>query len=443
MRWSQPLRCIVPTGFSRWLFSGYSYFGVRNMSELQTALLAIGFGVIVAVYFFGWWQQRKYRQKFGSAFKVNHADNALYQERADKVVLPENALLHPEHEMGSSLTEEAVSDGQISHAELASLQSIDATGDHFIEALQDSDDLRSPPPFPHSETEEQSQSVGHTAGMVQDEACAQMDARSDFIIELHLAEPAPAAVLDGLWQRKFDFGKPVQVCGFALNTQQWERAVAEGHMLYQRFRVALQLVDRGGAISVAKLSDFSDLLLGIANRIKADVAAPDIRDAHHRAVELDAFCARVDQMAGVNLIPPGERLLIGRNIAQAAALHGMTLEADGAFHLLDAQGRSLFALMNQNSKPFQHHTLETFTTAGLTLLLDAPRTEQPAARFDQMIQVAHELARELQLNLVDDNRVLLTDKGLELIRAQIADVEAEMHDYGIVPGGAQARRLFA
>lgn len=418
------------------------------MSELQTALLAIGFGVIVAVYFFGWWQQRKYRQKFGSAFKVNHADDALYQERVDKVVLPEDAPLHPEHGMGSSPTEEAVSDGQISHVELASLQSIDATGGHFIEALQDSDDLRSPPQSAPahgagSEKEGQSQFIGHSPGMAQDEACAQMDARSDFIIELHLAEPAPAAVLDGLWQRKFDFGKPVQVCGFALNTQQWERAVAEGHMLYQRFRVALQLVDRGGAISVAKLSDFGDLLLGIANRIKADVAAPDIKDAHHRAVELDAFCAKVDQMAGVNLIPPGERLLIGRNIAQAAALHGMTLEADGAFHLLDAQGRSLFALMNQNSKPFQHHTLEAFTTAGLTLLLDAPRTEQPAARFDQMVQVAHELARELQVNLVDDNRVLLTDKGLELIRAQIADVEAEMHDYGIVPGGAQARRLFA
>jgi len=48
------------------------------MSELQASLLAIGLGVIIAVYVFGWWQQRRYRNKFSAAFKVNHSD-ALYQ----------------------------------------------------------------------------------------------------------------------------------------------------------------------------------------------------------------------------------------------------------------------------------------------------------------------------------------------------------------------------
>src|ERR1035437_4720293 len=54
------------------------------MSELQAALLMIGFGVIVAVYVFGWWQQRRYRRKFGAAFKASHAD-ALYQESGAKL----------------------------------------------------------------------------------------------------------------------------------------------------------------------------------------------------------------------------------------------------------------------------------------------------------------------------------------------------------------------
>jgi hypothetical protein len=44
--------------------------------ELQTALLAIGFGVIVTVYAFGRRQQRKYRP--GGAAFASHAD-ALYQ----------------------------------------------------------------------------------------------------------------------------------------------------------------------------------------------------------------------------------------------------------------------------------------------------------------------------------------------------------------------------
>ena len=280
-----------------------------------------------------------------------------------------------------------------------------------------------------------------------DGSCALLEVRSDFIIELHLAEPSPAAVLDGLWQRKFDFGKPVHVCGLMLPgqmaVQQWERAIAESQTLYARFRIALQLVDRGGAISAAKLADFRDLVLGVAKQIKADAAVPDADETHRRATELDAFCAEVDQMVGINLVPPGERSLLGARVAQAAALHGMTLESDGAFHALDAQGHSAFNLINQDSRPFQRHTLETFGTPGITLLLDVPRVENPAAQFDRMVRVAHELARELQANLVDDHRVVLSDKGLVRIRAQIAEVEAKMRDSGIAPGSGQARRLFS
>lgn len=361
------------------------------MSELQAALLAIGAGAIVAVYVFGWWQQRKYRRKFGSAFKASHAD-ALYRE----------SDASPAEEPGAE--------------EAAVVQTV--------------------PPLEEA------------SATLLDGSCALLDVRSDFIIELRLVEPGPAAVLGGLWQRKFDFGKPVQVCGLTLPgkmpAQQWERAIAEGQTLYERFRIALQLVDRGGAISAAKLADFRDLVLGIARQIKADTTVPDIDETHRRAVDLDAFCAEMDQMVGINLVPPGERLLPGAKIAQAAAaLHGMTLEADGAFHLPDAQGHSVFSLINQDTRPFQHHTLETFGTPGITLLLDVPRVENPAMQFDLMVCVAHDLAKELQVNMVDDHRVALSDNGLARIRAQITDVEAKMRDNGIAPGSGQARRLFA
>ncbi len=372
------------------------------MSELQAALLAIGFGVIVAVYLFGWWQQRKYRRKFGAAFKASHAD-ALYQESAARPVEP---VLEPV--AGGDAGEVAAEATPATHA------------------------------TPATEI---------SAAALPDGSCALLDARSDFIVELHPVEPSPAAVLDGLWQRKFDFGKPVHVCGLTLSGQtagqKWERAIAESQTLYSRFRIALQLADRGGAASAAKLADFRDLALGVARHIKADTAAPDVGEAHHRALGLDAFCAGVDQMAGINLVPPGERLLLGARIAQAAALHGMTLEADGAFHSLDAHGHSAFNLINQDNRPFQHHTLETFGTPGITLLLDVPRVENPTAQFDRMVRVAHDLARELQVHMVDDHRVVLSDKGLARIRAQISEVEAKMRDNGIAPGSGQARRLFA
>jgi hypothetical protein len=370
------------------------------MSELQAALLLIGFGVIVAVYAFGWWQQRRYRRKFGAAFEAGHAD-ALYQESGAKLAgqVQQSAL--------AGMVDEAMGEAIITDVEIAEVSVVELSITNLL-----------------------------------DDSCSLLNVHSDFIIELHLAEPSPAAVLDGLWQRKFDFRKPVQVCGLTLVTKKWERAIAESQVLYARFRIALQLVDRGGAISEAKLADFQDLVLGVAKHIKADITVPDINKTYHHAVELDVFCTEVDQMVGVNLVPPG-RLLPGGRIAQAAALQGMTLEADGAFHMLNAQGHSLFSLINQDTKPFQHHSLETFSTAGITLLLDVPRVENPGNQFDQMMRVARELARELQVNVVDDHRMALSENSLARIRAQIAEVEAKMCAQGIAPGSAQARRLFS
>jgi len=354
------------------------------MSELQLALLIIGIAMIVVLYGFGWWQQRQYRRRFGETFSRNRAD-ALYQEP------------------GSAPDLADIAERTTGHA------------------------------TPSTETS--------TTRL--DDSCSLLDPRSDFIIELRLDEAGSAASLGGLWQRKFDFDKPVLVCGLVSSTQKWERVIAESTSRYKHFRIALQLVDRGGAISAAKLADFRDLISGIAQNIKADSNIPGIDDTHRRAIELDEFCAQVDQMIGVNLIPPGERLLLGSKIAQAAALLGMSLESDGAFHLLDDHGNSLFSLTNRDNQPFQHHLLETMGSKGITLLLDLPRVENPAGQFDKLMHVAHGLAKKLQVNLVDDNLVSLNESGLALIRERIAEVETQMIAQGITPGSAQARRLFS
>ena len=356
------------------------------MSELQAALLAIGTGVIVAVYLFGWWQQRQYRRRFGSAFRSIRAD-ALYQGGQTTGPVPV-----------------------------------------IPEELEDTPVI---------------QVDAETVTDQQDGPCSLLDVHSDFIIELHLNEPSPASVLGGFWQRKFDFGKPVQVCGMSFTDKRWGRVIAEGNGLYEHLRIALQLVDRSGAVSVARLADFRDLVLGIAQQIKADVTVPDVEEAHRHALELDEFCAGVDKMIGVNLVLPGERQLAGGKIAQAAAVLGMTLEPDGAFHLLDARRHSLFSLTSRDSRPFQHHTLGTFTTQGITLLMDVPHVENPVAQFDVLLKVARELANQLQVNVVDDNLVALNERGLERIRANIEVVEATMRERGIAPGSTQARRLFS
>ncbi len=363
------------------------------MSELQAALLAIGFGVVLAVYVFGWWKQRQYRRRFGEAFGQGQ-DDALY-----------------------GVDQPAIE----SAAELINVDALDA---ELTETIK----------LPEVEPVDLPSAT---------EPCVLLDARCDFIIELHLAEPGAAAMLDGLWQRKFDFHKPLHVCGLTVRAGEWERVVAETQTLYSQFRIALQLLDRGGVISAAKLGEFRDLVLGIAKHINADTQFSDMQEAYREAQVFDAFCAEVDQMVGVNLLPPGNRQLSGGKIAKAAALNGMKLESDGAFHLYDAAGHSLMTLTNQDGSPFLHHALPHMASSGLTLMLDVPRVENPAATFDRMVQLAHTLARDLQVNLVDDHRVSLTDAGLALIRAKIVDVENRMRENQLTPGSAQARRIFS
>ena len=359
------------------------------MSELQAALLAIGVGVVLAVYLFGWWKQRQYGRRFAEAFGQSK-DDALYGVEQPSSI---------EHSV-----------------EMINVDALDA-------------ELTEPADFPDMPPAT--------------EPCVLLDARCDYIIELHLSEPGTAALLDGLWRRKFDFKKPLHACGLSVRKGEWERVVAETQTLYSQFRIALQLLDRSGVISVAKLGDFRDLVLGIARQIGADTQLPDMQEAYSEAQAFDAFCARVDQMVGVNLLPPGNRQLAGTRIAEAAAINGLKLESDGAFHLFDASGHSLMTLTSQDGSPFHHHALQNMSCSGLTLMLDVPRVQSPAASFDQMVQLAHILARDLQVNLVDDHRVSLTDAGLALIRARIAEVEASMRENRLVPGSPEALRIFS
>jgi hypothetical protein len=382
------------------------------MSELQAALLAMGLGVVIAVYAFGWYKQRQYHRKFGAAFGQSH-DDALYQ------INDNPSVAQPEHEIEPLTLNDDV------------LVNRDALPDEPSEAL----------PTDAAGAETAMLQPVMAAAAATGEPCAVLDNRCDYIIEMHLTEPDSAAVLDGLWRHTFH--KPLQVCGLAVSTGQWERVNAGSQTLYSRFRIALQLLDRGGVISLAELGEFRELLLGMEQSNHAELAIPDMQEAYRTAQSLDTLCAEVDQMVGINLLPQGDRRLNGDKISQAAAVQGMKLEPDGAFHFRNAEGHSLMTLINQDARPFQPHALEQFTTPGITLMLDVPRVENPAASFDLMVHKAHALARALQVNLVDDHRVQLTDAGLARIRMQIDGVEAKMRANSLVPGSVQARRLFS
>jgi len=353
------------------------------MSELQISLLVIGIVVIVAVYLYNYWLQRQYQRRFGSAFKQH--DDALYHGVKQKNL------------------------------------------DTLMDAVE-TEQL-----FPGDKSRVN----------IPDEACTLLNETTDYIVEIIPISMANADVLALLWQRRFDFGKNVNACGQNGATGAWEKVIPESPVIYSAFRLGLQLANRSGAVTSARLSDFRDLAREIGERLQAETSLPDVEQAAIYAQQLDTFCAEVDQMIGINLLPNGEITLLASEVAEAAQLHGMSLQADGAFHLLDARGFTVFSLCNADAAPFQHHTFNHMRVKGLTVLLDVPRVEHPAQRFDDMVILARRMAQTLGAALVDDHRVVLSDASLAQIREQIAALEERMLSGDILPGSAHARRLFA
>ena len=205
----------------------------------------------------------------------------------------------------------------------------------------------------------------------------------------------------------------------------------------------MQLVDRAGSVSEMRLAGFRELLHDIAEHMQIEVKLPLVEEAVRRAKELDHFCADVDQMIGINLLTSGERRLFGTEVASAAEQQGMSLQADGTFHLQAEQGRTLFSLSASDDTPFRHHTLNQSRVDSLTLLLDIPRVDEPVRRFDEMVVVAQELAKTLRTTLADDQRVALSDGAISQIRTRVAAIEDLMLVGHITPGSAQALRLFS
>lgn len=376
------------------------------MNDLQISLLAIGIVVVLALFAFNGWQQWQYRRRFAPPLKAKYPTRTISEDKHVSAVSISQESLSTESasEIGTEISEQAMP-------------------------------LETALPVSVNKSRPRTQAA--------DEVCSLLDATLDYILQLTPTRPAASDTLARLWEQRFDYGKRIHVCGLGAASGVWEKVIPESPSTYSAFQLALQLVDRSGAVDPNRIADFHAIGRLIATETQAKATLPDPAQAAARAQQLDKFCVTVDHMIGLNIFPSGDHSLPGNAVAQAADQHGLTLQADGAFHLLDEHGHTLFSLSNADNTPLQHHTLQSIWIAGLTLLLDLPRVVQPLQRFDQMAVLAHQLAAELNAVVVDDRRVALSDAGIALIRGQIATVEAAMLAEGIIPGSTQARRLFS
>ena len=209
-----------------------------------------------------------------------------------------------------------------------------------------------------------------------------------------------------------------------------------------QIRVALQLADRRGHATEDDLTAFLGLVTQWARGVGATVQAPDFKPYLETAKELDRFCADVDVVVGLNVVPASGEAFSGTKLHKCAEAAGFRLE-NGTFRLEDAEGNRLFSLESQGGEPFDLDRLETAVISGVTLLLDVPRLGHGVKVFDRMIDAGAQLAGALGGTLVDDNDTPVTEPGLEQIRAQLRGIYAAMEAKGIRAGSRVALRLFS
>ena len=262
----------------------------------------------------------------------------------------------------------------------------------------------------------------------------------DFMLSLSTLDPVSGerlASLAGELGRAHQ--RRIAVLGLDEGSRRWQ--AADGSGAYLAMLAGLQLTDRRGAADEAEIALFSGAVRRFADEVMAVVDAPPLQQAAEQARQLDALCARVDTQVGINVV--------GRNMAFSAARLRTLIDRnaadfadDGNAIVTDAEGNTQFVIFDHDGQSLAPAVGTTATIRGLTFLLDVPRVGDGARVFARMVQVARDFAGTLGGELVDDQRLPLTDAALDSIARQIAQQQELMTASGIAPGSRLARRLF-
>lgn len=401
------------------------------MTDLQLGSLVIGGAIVVVVYAYNWWQEHRYRQQAQKAFSRNQPD-VLLETPKNMVRTGESRRLEPIIQAREP----------VAALEIPPMRAVDPVEKTTPSLFVDEDDLDdfvdpqaalaarqaalvSPAPVqtaPEPQPEPEQEEAVVTTSL--------LDPVLDFIAEIHAGEQIPAANVP-----TFPGAKRIVTLGLN-DDDQWEVVLHTNRSRYVELQVGLQLADRQGALTQEQLNAFCMGVQQFADEFDAVVTFPQRASKLNAARNLDEFCASVDVLIGLNIMP-SEKSFPMEKVRVLAESAGLVRGQDGNFHYRSDSGKTLFTLCNQDEAPFGT------TSEGLTLLFDVPRVAGGVAVFDYLADFAQSLATALGGVLADDNGKALTEKSLSNIRQQLSGIYARMDDRGIAAGSVAALRLFA
>lgn len=257
------------------------------------------------------------------------------------------------------------------------------------------------------------------------------DPMIDWVLELRCAHAVDGvSVFDAAAPlARMETTLPVFLVAWDARSQQWVQPDRFG--FYSDLLVAMQLANRRHRIDEISASRFIATVQQIAVALDADFDAPDTRQVLQTAADLDQLCARFDVQIGLTLHAPAAPWDAQR-VAEAARLAQLTAVGPLRWERLTPGGQPVFAL-----------TASALPTDRLTLELDVPVAPVAAEPLRSLFAAADTLAIELGARVVDDNDRPVNAASLSGVAEQLEALYAEMRAAGIEPGSARALRLYA
>lgn len=272
------------------------------------------------------------------------------------------------------------------------------------------------------------------------------DEKIDFVISLPARSPVSRNRALGLFkQNEYLLEKPRCIFGLRHVTKVWSNLETDPvNTEYDDLSLALQLVDKDGAVEESELNTFVQMGLAFGDRFRRrTLFSIDFEDALALALDLDEFCRKHDVIASINVVANSPAGFHGGSIEATLTDIGMRFGDMKIFHYYDDRGQLAFSLANlYQPGQFEPGAMDQFRTKGVTLFMQVPRVADCIGAFDDMITVAMQLADRLGGRLVDQNMKALTESGIRAIHRQIELIASDMRQRGIPCGGEAARRLF-
>jgi hypothetical protein len=374
------------------------------MTDLHWALIAVAVALLLALWIYGKWQERRTRARIDAAMRQGVGD-PLAQGPRSAAATPAGIARRIEPRLESQPQE---------------APEVSATGEGA------STEPSSPADPDDGATAERAEASAYALpdGWIEDPLL-------DFVIELrcsHAIDGVAALEAKGQLER-LQLPLPTHLAVWDAKTQQWTAPDRFG--FYSELLLAVQMAHRNGVLGEIDAARFVATAQQIALGVDADFDAPDVPRLVAQAAELDQLCTRFDVQITLTVEATqgpwtADTVQAAANEAEFAAL------GQGRWESRDERGEPVLAL-----------TAASFPTERLAISIDVPVVRPDGQPLVKQFAAADRLAMRLNGRIVDDNGRPVQREAHFSIAAQLAGMYEQMHAAGVEAGSVRAKRLYA